>query len=183
MGSRKRNCATGSSIFRLHYNRRNLTNPHSQIFQSSDAPRYRNGFTAHFCLYVLFNALLGLTRFILVRRNAKKRAQTAATSPSSGEGEQIQHYLAFQDLTDKENPDFRVRFHVSLSFPVVFRMECYDIISIANGADAGQCEVCFLVRKYAAGLRSPRAVFRLVLLDPTCVAAADDERYISRGDS
>lgn len=22
-----------------------------QIFQSSDAPRYRNGFTAHFCLY------------------------------------------------------------------------------------------------------------------------------------
>ncbi|KAE9582897.1 putative transporter [Colletotrichum fructicola] len=105
----------------------NMTAP--QIFQDSDAPRYRKGFTAHFCLYVLFNLFLVLMRFLLVRRNkAKRTAAAAAADPSSlageeisedgkagvkghgGEDEKIEHSNAFADLTDKENPDFRYDF-------------------------------------------------------------------------
>ncbi|KAL4751573.1 hypothetical protein BDW72DRAFT_202951 [Aspergillus terricola var. indicus] len=63
----------------------NATAP--QIFQSSDAPRYANGFTAHFCLYGLFNVLLVRAAF---------RAR--------GEGEEERdHANAFLDLTDREN--------------------------------------------------------------------------------
>ncbi|KAK2744520.1 allantoate permease [Colletotrichum kahawae] len=105
----------------------NMTAP--QIFQDSDAPRYRKGFTAHFCLYVLFNLFLVLMRFLLVRRNmAMRTAAAAASDPSSmageeisedgktgvkghgSEDEKIEHSNAFADLTDKENPDFRYDF-------------------------------------------------------------------------
>ncbi|KAI1762231.1 putative MFS transporter [Hypoxylon sp. FL1150] len=83
-----------------------------QIFQESDAPRYQKGFTAHFCLYVLFNIFLVILRVLLTKRNAAKR-QDAVTSAggehdSSSHGdEKIAHAHAFDDLTDKENPDFR----------------------------------------------------------------------------
>jgi hypothetical protein len=83
-----------------------------QIFRDSDAPRYKNGFTAHFCLYVLFNLVLVLMRILLTRRNAQKRAAAAASAGAehTAEGandEKITHSFAFDDLTDKENPDFR----------------------------------------------------------------------------
>ncbi|OLN97240.1 putative transporter C460.05-like protein 2 [Colletotrichum chlorophyti] len=103
----------------------NMTAP--QIFQESDAPRYRKGFTAHFCLYVLFNIFLVLLRLLLVRRNMSKRKAAAAADPANlaaeetsedGKGaagskasdEKIGHSNAFADLTDKENPDFRYDF-------------------------------------------------------------------------
>ena len=96
-----------------------------QIFQSSDAPRYRKGFTAHFCLYVIFNGILATLRVLLVRRNAAKRAahvgsdadndgRPLAEGEGEGEGkgkgqgrEHISHSNAFADLTDIQNPDFR----------------------------------------------------------------------------
>ncbi|KAI0015915.1 allantoate permease [Xylariomycetidae sp. FL0641] len=92
-----------------------------QIFQSSDAPRYQKGFTAHFCLYVIFNLALALLRFLLTRRNRIKEgaAAAAARAPATGEGEdtgkaapggQIAHARAFDDLTDQENQDFRYDF-------------------------------------------------------------------------
>ncbi|KAL1845344.1 hypothetical protein VTK73DRAFT_652 [Phialemonium thermophilum] len=90
-----------------------------QIFQSSDAPRYHKGFTAHFCLYVLFNIILGLLRVLLTRRNmAKRRAAANAVGPGGETGsttaedtdQKISHTHAFEDLTDKENPDFRYDF-------------------------------------------------------------------------
>lgn len=83
-----------------------------QIFRDADAPRYKNGFTAHFCLYVLFNIILVVMRILLTRRNIKKRAVPVGTSTSenidlkTGE-ENITHSHAFEDLTDIENPDFR----------------------------------------------------------------------------
>jgi hypothetical protein len=87
---------------------------HRQIFQAKDAPRYRKGFTAHFCLYVLFNIFLVLLRILLQRRNKAKRQAAAvalsieATSASMAQvDEKIAHEFAFDDLTDKENPDFR----------------------------------------------------------------------------
>lgn len=90
-----------------------------QIFQSGDAPRYHKGFTAHFCLYVLFNITLALTRIILTRRNHKKRSlasESSEAAPISGDAagisgpEKIGHSNAFKDLTDTENPDFRYDF-------------------------------------------------------------------------
>ncbi|KLO94698.1 allantoate permease [Fusarium fujikuroi] len=92
----------------------NMTAP--QIFQKSDSPRYEKGFTAHFCLYVLFNIFLVILRLLLVRRNANKRKAALEASPAvddSGkqtESDQLGHLNAFADLTDKENPDFRYDF-------------------------------------------------------------------------
>ncbi|KAL2814520.1 major facilitator superfamily domain-containing protein [Aspergillus cavernicola] len=71
----------------------NATAP--QIFQSTDAPRYKNGFTAHFCLYGLFNVLLAALRFMYISRNKQKTTV-----------DERDHANAFFDLTDKENVDF-----------------------------------------------------------------------------
>lgn len=68
-----------------------------QIFQNSDAPRYLHGFLAHIVIYAVFIALTVLTRVILMRRNKAKE----------GESSDVSHELAFQDLTDRENPNFR----------------------------------------------------------------------------
>ncbi|KAE8389385.1 major facilitator superfamily domain-containing protein [Aspergillus alliaceus] len=46
----------------------NATAP--QIFQSSDAPRYSKGFTAHFCLYGVMNATLLALRLLLLHNSA-----------------------------------------------------------------------------------------------------------------
>lgn len=55
-------------------------------------------------------------RILLTRRNIQKRKAAAAIS-SDGEptaegvnDEKITHSYAFDDLTDKENPDFRYEF-------------------------------------------------------------------------
>ena len=87
-----------------------------KIFQKDDAPRYKKGFIAHFCLYVLFNIILIILRLILTRRNIVKRQQGVSdiADPSSegksGSDEHIDHSNAFADLTDKENPNFRYDF-------------------------------------------------------------------------
>lgn len=85
----------------------NMTAP--QIFQAGDAPRYKKGFTAHFCLYILFNIILVILRLLLTRRNKAKRAVLVETAAVTDEkvDEKITHAFAFEDLTDKENPDFR----------------------------------------------------------------------------
>jgi hypothetical protein len=82
----------------------------SKIFESFDAPHYSKGFTAHFCHYALSNIFLVITRTILTRRNKAKRNEAAAAlanEPTGTEDEKIAHAYAFEDLTDKENPDFR----------------------------------------------------------------------------
>lgn len=78
-----------------------------QIFQESDAPRYIRGFIVHLIIYGLYAALVIVTRTILIRRNAKKRAALAQVIGEQVADEKISHSLAFQDLTDLENPDFR----------------------------------------------------------------------------
>jgi hypothetical protein len=85
----------------------NMTAP--QIFQSGDAPRYTKGFTAHFCLYGVFNATLVVTRLLISRRNAQKRAAMTTgelAGPEVGDVK-ITHAFAFEDLTDRENGEFR----------------------------------------------------------------------------
>lgn len=80
-----------------------------QVFQNSDKPRYLRGFIAHFILYGVFNGLLVITRFIIVRRNHVKRiaAASAAALDVTAVDQKIEHSHAFDDLTDQENPDFR----------------------------------------------------------------------------
>lgn len=68
-----------------------------QIFQNSDAPRYLHGFVAHIVIYAVFVALVFLTRVILMARNRSKEQSLS----------EISHELAFEDLTDRENPNFR----------------------------------------------------------------------------
>ncbi|KAJ5546733.1 hypothetical protein N7494_004318 [Penicillium frequentans] len=68
-----------------------------QIFQNSDAPRYLHGFVAHIVIYAVFVAFVSLTRVILMARNRSKEQGSS----------EISHELAFEDLTDRENPNFR----------------------------------------------------------------------------
>jgi hypothetical protein len=77
-----------------------------QIFQTSDAPRYTHGFIAHLCIYGVYLLLVVLTRTILMRRNAQRQTAAAAVV-TAGDGNDVSHDLAFQDLTDLENPNFR----------------------------------------------------------------------------
>jgi hypothetical protein len=86
-----------------------------QIFQNNDKPRYHKALTTHLCLYVLYNIFLLIIRFIYVQRNKAKRVaamSALAVEPSSGNlleaDQKISHAFAFEDLTDRENPDFRV---------------------------------------------------------------------------
>ncbi|KAI0966734.1 major facilitator superfamily domain-containing protein [Xylaria arbuscula] len=71
-----------------------------QIFQISDGPRYLHGFTAHFALYAVYNVILLVTRWLLVRRNKQKVVVV-------GGQDHTEHSHAFDDLTDRENPNFR----------------------------------------------------------------------------
>jgi hypothetical protein len=68
-----------------------------QIFQEKDAPRYLSGFIVHIGVYGAYTILVLGTRFLIIRRNKQKDASS----------QEITHDLAFQDLTDKENPNFR----------------------------------------------------------------------------
>ncbi|KAF1970024.1 MFS general substrate transporter [Bimuria novae-zelandiae CBS 107.79] len=77
-----------------------------QLFQTNDAPRYTHGFIAHLCIYGVYLLIVVLTRVILMRRNAQKRQASAAAAGTDGENA-VSHDLAFQDLTDLENPNFR----------------------------------------------------------------------------
>lgn len=71
-----------------------------QIFQSKDAPRYLHGFLTHIVVYAVYVAPVVLTLTILMTRNRSK-VQGAT---------EISHDLAFQDFTDRENPNFRYAF-------------------------------------------------------------------------
>lgn len=67
-----------------------------QIFQTSDAPRYLHGFISHLIIYCVYLGVVIVTRIVLMARNRRKNSVA-----------EITHDLAFQDLTDTENPNFR----------------------------------------------------------------------------
>jgi hypothetical protein len=68
-----------------------------QIFRDGDAPRYLHGFLTHVIIYAIYMGIVILTRVIIMARNRSKERATS----------EISHALAFQDLTDRENPNFR----------------------------------------------------------------------------
>jgi hypothetical protein len=79
-----------------------------QVFLSWDSPRYLIAFSTHIGCYVLLVLVLIFLRFYLKAQNAKKiklQAElTAAGTPGVVDGNMVH---AFDDLTDKENPNFR----------------------------------------------------------------------------
>jgi len=81
-----------------------------QVFRANDAPRYIKAFIAHIIVYGVQLVAIVFLRIRLMRLNVlKRRAQALDPIEASGEdsNEHLAHKQAFDDLTDKENPDFR----------------------------------------------------------------------------
>lgn len=75
-----------------------------QVFLATDSPRYFIAFATHLgCYSLLVLIILGL-RWHLVRQN-KRRDELAAAGVQEANDNKFVH--AFEDLTDKENPNFR----------------------------------------------------------------------------
>lgn len=80
-----------------------------QVFLTRDAPRYFIAFSTHMGCYVLLVLVIAFLRFNLVARNkAKDRLAEQRLAAGDGRHEGLVH--AFDDLTDKENPNFRYVF-------------------------------------------------------------------------
>ena len=78
-----------------------------QVFRSTDAPRYFIAFSTHMGCYVLLLLVIIFLRFYLVRLNKQRDAAAAAGVREAADKRNIH---AFEDLTDKENPNFRYVF-------------------------------------------------------------------------
>ena len=85
----------------------NTTNTGPQVFRSTDAPRYFIAFSTHMGCYVLLLLVIIFLRFYLKRLNSQRDAAAAA---GVREADDKRNIHAFEDLTDKENPNFRYVF-------------------------------------------------------------------------
>jgi hypothetical protein len=74
------------------------------VFRSTDKPRYFIAFSTHMGCYVLLLLVIIFLRFYLTRLN-KQRDDAAAAGVA--EANDVKNVHAFEDLTDKENPNFR----------------------------------------------------------------------------
>ncbi|THH12312.1 hypothetical protein EW146_g7742 [Bondarzewia mesenterica] len=78
-----------------------------QVFRANDAPRYIKAFVAHMVVYGVQLVAIVALRLRLMRLNAlKRRAQEDESAAVKEVQERIGHKHAFDDLTDKENPDY-----------------------------------------------------------------------------
>ncbi|KAB8302287.1 hypothetical protein EYC80_005725 [Monilinia laxa] len=80
----------------------NATGP--QVFLKTDEPRYFIAFATHLCCYTLLFLVLLFLRWHLTREN-RKRDELAETGVREASDQDMVH--AFDDLTDRENPNFR----------------------------------------------------------------------------
>jgi hypothetical protein len=75
-----------------------------QVFISKDAPRYFIACATHMGCYVLLVVVIVFLRFWLKHSNDKKDALAGA---GVGDAADNAYTHAFDDLTDRENPNFR----------------------------------------------------------------------------
>ncbi len=75
-----------------------------QVFLTWDGPRYFIAFATHLGCYSLLVIVIISLRFYLVHQN-KKRDAMAEAGVNEAKDDNMTH--AFEDLTDKENPNFR----------------------------------------------------------------------------
>ncbi|KAK7695578.1 hypothetical protein QCA50_000214 [Cerrena zonata] len=107
VGGRSKQVVASSLVF-IAWAVGNAVGP--QVFRSNDGPRYIKAFVTHIVMYGIQLAVIVFLRLRLMRLNVlKRRAQGLRESRENGEdsSEHISHRHAFDDLTDKENPDFR----------------------------------------------------------------------------
>jgi membrane protein implicated in regulation of membrane protease activity len=78
-----------------------------QVFLKWNAPRYLIAFTVHLVCYSLLVVVIIYLRWHLRRQNRKKD-ELAQAGIQEARDEQYIH--AFEDLTDRENPNFRYVF-------------------------------------------------------------------------
>lgn len=92
----------------IHNERTKLTPTQGpQVFRNTDAPRYFIAFSTHMGCYVLLLLVIIFLRFYLTRLNKQRDAAAAA---GVREADDKRNIHAFEDLTDKENPNFRYVF-------------------------------------------------------------------------
>jgi hypothetical protein len=75
-----------------------------QVYLAWDAPRYHIAWSTHLGCYSLLVIVIVSLRFYLVAQNRKKD-ELAAAGVQEANDDTLAH--AFEDLTDKENPNFR----------------------------------------------------------------------------
>lgn len=75
-----------------------------QVFLERDAPRYLIAFSVHMGCYVVLVLAIVVLRWHLKRQNDRKDALAAAGVAEAADQRMVH---AFDDLTDKENPNFR----------------------------------------------------------------------------
>lgn len=75
-----------------------------QVFLERDGPRYFIAFATHLGCYALLVVDILLLRWYLTAQN-KKRDRLAAEGVQEAHDEAFVH--AFEDITDKKNPNFR----------------------------------------------------------------------------
>ncbi|UPL00084.1 hypothetical protein LCI18_011018 [Fusarium solani-melongenae] len=76
----------------------------SQVFLAREAPKYHTAFATHLGCYSVLVLILIFFRWHLSREN-KRRDEMAAAGVREAADDRMVH--AFEDLTDKENPNFR----------------------------------------------------------------------------
>ncbi|KAM0426475.1 hypothetical protein ACHAPT_008166 [Fusarium lateritium] len=76
----------------------------SQVFLAREAPKYHTAFATHLGCYALLVIILVFFRWHLSREN-KRRDELAAAGVREAADDRMVH--AFEDLTDRENPNFR----------------------------------------------------------------------------
>ncbi|KAI8650113.1 MFS domain-containing protein [Fusarium sp. Ph1] len=76
----------------------------SQVFLAREAPKYHTAFATHLGCYAALVIILIYFRWHLSREN-KRRDEMAAAGVREAADDRMVH--AFEDLTDKENPNFR----------------------------------------------------------------------------
>lgn len=78
-----------------------------QVFLTWNAPRYFIAFAVHLVCYSLLVVVILYLRWYLRHENSKREALVQA---GIQEANDQQYVHAFEDLTDKENPNFRYVF-------------------------------------------------------------------------
>ncbi|KAG2223821.1 hypothetical protein INT45_001955 [Circinella minor] len=73
-----------------------------QVFQAREKPRYFTGFAVHIVCYAVLLVVLGLLRWHFIRENRKKALYLAERI----EEQDKEGAHAFDDLTDRQNPNF-----------------------------------------------------------------------------
>ena len=79
-----------------------------QLFRSNDAPHYRKAFSGQLACYVAIILVFIALRLYYMAQNRKKRvANNLMNGRDADAPDQIDLSHAFDDLTDKQNPNFR----------------------------------------------------------------------------